>query len=71
MSRFKYHNHFRMKLVPKTLLCVTVAGGAVAAGQFVHREKELKSNLPQNRIDIGNKDKKKAIVIGCGYLLII
>ena len=53
-----------MRFISKSLFCITVAGGTVAAGQLAYREKQLKSNLPQNIIDIGSKNEKKAIVIG-------
>ena len=53
-----------MRFISKTVFCITVAGGTVAVGQLAYREKQLKSNLPQNIIDIGSKNEKKAIVIG-------
>ena len=53
-----------MRFISKSLFCITVADGTVAVGQLVYREKQLKSNLPQNIIDIGSKNEKKAIVIG-------
>ena len=56
-----------MRIITKALFSFTIAGGAVAGGQFVYRERQQNLNLPQNCIDIGGKNEKKAIVIGSKY----
>ena len=56
-----------MRIIAKSIFGFVIAGGAVAGGHFVYREKQQNSNLPQNSIDIGGKNEKKAIIIGSKF----
>ena len=53
-----------MALVSKALAISSLTLSAIVGGRFMYEEKKCRANLPQEKIYIGDKSKKEAIVIG-------
>ena len=51
-------------LAGKALVLSGLVGGSIMGCKFIYNEKESHARLPSNRIDMGDKSKKKAVVIG-------
>ena len=53
-----------MGSVSKAVAISSLTISSIVGGRFFYEEKKCRANLPQQQIQIGDKSKKKAIVVG-------